>query len=302
MKRLISGLAALIMLFSITACNNENNKLIADTDFHSSAKTDNSIITTVTSPKREEKTVQFEGNDFSVLELIGFYIDSDGKFRIDIDNWQKSDDFDLFRNYFFGTWDNAKAAFGDQFPLYVVDDSEKSLLMNNHTWRFANFYKVSENVLAFTVNGNAELILFWIDIATPNTMYVEQLAKDQLIGYSYENHKTAILAKTDALLNEPEEKFLSIYRLREISRDYEIDLKLLLNIEHESKDGAITLYHDDWYQFYPVYLVSEEPGKLEFKTQVGSVYSKNSEIDVDYTLEKINGEWVRTLKFSDATI
>ena len=289
MKRMISGLAALTMLFSITACNNDNSNLIA--------KTDNSSITTVTSPRRDEEIVQSEENDSSMIELIDFYIDADGKFRIDIDNWQKSNDFDLFRNYFFGTWDNAKAAFGNQFPLYVIDDSEKSFQMNNRMWRFADFYKVSNNVLAFTVNSNAEMILFWLDITAPNTMYVELLGKDQLIGYSYENHKTDILMKTDALPNEPEENFLSIYKLYEMSRDYGIDIELLVDIEHESNDDGITLYHDDWYQFYPVYLVSESNDKIVIQTTVGNIIETDMEpIEVICTFEKTDGEWVRTIK------
>ena len=289
MKRMISGLAALTMLFSITACNNDNSNLIA--------KTDNSSITTVTSPRRDEKIVQSEENDSSMIELIDFYIDADGKFRIDIDNWQKSNDFDLFRNYFFGTWDNAKAAFGNQFPFYVIDDSEKSFQMNNRMWRFADFYKVSNNVLAFTVNSNAEMILFWLDITAPNTMYVELLSKDQLIGYSYENHKTDILMKTDALPNEPKENFLSIYKLYEMSRDYGIDIELLVDIEHESNDDGITLYHDDWYQFYPVYLVSESNDKIVIRTTVGNIIETDMEpIEVICTFEKTDGEWVRTIE------
>ena len=289
MKRMISGLAALTMLFSITACNNDNSNLIA--------KTDNSSITTVTSPRRDEEIVQSEENDSSMIELIDFYIDADGKFRIDIDNWQKSNDFDLFRNYFFGTWDNAKAALGNQFPLYVIDDSEKSFQMNNRMWRFADFYKVSNNVLAFTVNSNAEMILFWLDITAPNTMYVELLGKDQLIGYSYENHKTDILMKTDALPNEPEENFLSIYKLYEMSRDYGIDIELLVDIEHESNDDGLKLYHDDWYQFYPVYLVSESNDKIVIQTTVGNIIETDMEpIEVICTFEKTDGEWVRTIK------
>ena len=289
MKRMISGLAALTMLFSITACNNDNSNLIA--------KTDNSSITTVTSPRRDEEIVQSEENDSSMIELIDFYIDADGKFRIDIDNWQKSNDFDLFRNYFFGTWDNAKAAFGNQFPFYVIDDSEKSFQMNNRMWRFADFYKVSNNVLAFTVNSNAEMILFWLDITAPNTMYVELLGKDQLIGYSYENHKTDILMKTDALPNEPKENFLSIYKLYEMSRDYGIDIELLVDIEHESNDDGITLYHDDWYQFYPVYLVSESNDKIVIRTTVGNIIETDMEpIEVICTFEKTDGEWVRTIE------
>lgn len=288
MKRLICGLTVLTMLFSITACNNSNSAL--DTE------TDNSSAAGLT--ERDGETVQSEENDYSILELLDFRIDTDGKFLIDIDNWQKSKDFDLFRKYFFGTWNNAKAVFGNQFSLYVIDDSDKSFLMNNRMWRFADFYKVSNNVFAFTVNSNAEMILFWLDITAPDTMYAELLSKDQLIGYGYENHKTDILMKTDALPNDPEENFLSIYKLYEMSRDYDIDIDMLINIEHESEDGTITLYHDDWYQFYPVYLVSEAPEKLEFKTQVGNVYSESSEVDVNYTLEKVNDEWVRTLNFS----
>lgn len=103
--------------------------------------------------------------------------------------------------------------------------------------------------------------------------------------------------KTDALPNEPEENFLSIYKLYEMSRDYGIDIELLVDIEHESNDGGITLYHDDWYQFYPVYLVSESNDKIVIQTTVGNIIETDMEpIEVICTFEKTDGEWVRTIK------
>lgn len=251
----------------------------------------------------------FEGTELAPLDLIGCYIDEEGHYRIDIYNWQKSDDFDLYRKYFFGTWENNLGVFGKYIPLYVIDDSEKAFLINNRGWRFTGFYKISENVLAFAINDNAEVEIFWMDINYPDIMYADDLngGHDDI-----ENWKPNILTKTDSPINEPEENFLSIYKLYEMSRDYGIDFDMLVDIEYDTDiyigddsyfvthDGMVwaKLLHDDWYQFYPVYLVSEAPDRLEFKTRIGNIMYDNSEIDAEYTIVKINGKWSRNVKLT----
>ncbi len=324
MKRFPVLLTAIAMLFSVAACgSNDSTEQTTTIDTSSSISADEQPVTTTaaaeTSPSTsaDEPPVTTttaadtmaepsEETDFSALELIGYQID-DGEICVDMDQWQESDDFDLFREYFFGTWDG-EAIFGGSFPLFIIDDSEKAFLMNDANWRFTGFYRVSENVLAFKISGQAGAELFWLDINDPDQMYAEWLVGSTnglLYAGDRKNHETPVLTKTDAPPNEPEENFLSIYKLYEMSRDYGIDLELLIdieresNIEYEGEEITIPLRHDDWYQFYPVYLVSESPDRLEFKTQVGNLIFENSEIGARYTIEKIGGEWVRTVEFDD---
>lgn len=264
------------------------------------------------------RTVEFddtaessEEGDRSALDMIDYTI-FEGEAYLHFDEWQESDDFDLYRRYFFGTWENA-GFFGGRVPLYVIDDSENTFLMNQvidddpenmsplaPVYRFTGFYEFSENVLAFMIDREYECLLFWLDKNDPDRMYMEVSGGGGwLHGVTLKNHKPFIFTKTDAPPNEPGENFLSIYKLREISRDYGIDLKLLIDIEVEGEEITTRLFHDDWYQFYPVYLVSEAPDRLELKTQVGDSSYENSEIDVSYTLEKVGGEWVRTVEYDD---
>ena len=88
---------------------------------------------------------------------------------------------------------------------------------------------------------------------------------------------------------------MSIFRLREMAREYEIDPGLLINIDYNS-DGT-TLYHDDWYQFYPMYIVSEAEDKIVIRTSVGNVGDINLKpVDVICTFEKAKGEWKRSVE------
>lgn len=262
-----------------------------------------------TAPSGTTAGTLFEGTELAPLDLIGYYIDEEGKHRIDFSYWQKSDDFNLFREYFFGTWENAEQIFGEEFPLFVIDDSEKAFLMNSKTsWRFTGFYRISENVLAFTLNSSHETIVFWVDTNEPKTMYADSVIVNNLIYYNqdFNNSKPKVITKTDVPPNEPEENFLSIYKLYEISRDYGIDFNMLMYIEYdtyielENKKISETLSHDDWYQFYPVYLVSEASDKLKFKTRIGrSVYeSIDTKLDAEYTIEKSGEAWTRTVEIT----
>ena len=225
------------------------------------------------------------------LDLLGFMMYEKGKYHILTDNWQVSDDFDLFREYFFGTWKSPDKTIASEL---VIDDSEKAFLVNNTSFRFQEFYIVSDNVLAFVINGNAESELFWLDTNYPYTMYYEPLNGDWLYQVGESNHKTAVYTKTDEPVNTPENNFLSIYKLREISRDRGIDMDMLLNIEYTDKTSGEKLLHDDWYQFYPVYLVSEKPDKLVLYTTLGNAMTDTEKADVSYTIEKVDGVWTRT--------
>lgn len=224
------------------------------------------------------------------LDLLGCTKNEKGELHIAIELWQVSDNYDLFREYFFGTWESSDNTIEEKI---VIDDSEKAFLVNNINFRFQDFYIISEEVLAFVIHGNAESELFWLDISSPDTMYYEPFNGDWLYAVGKDNHKTAVYSKTTAPVNTPENDFLSIYKLREISRDYGIDLDMLLNIEYNDKNSGEVLLHDDWYYFYPVYLFSEEQDKLVLNTTLGNAAGEIGKAQVTYTIEKVGGEWTR---------
>lgn len=305
MKKLSALLFSTVLILLLTACNGGDTK----TDDITSTSTDGITTTTMVDPDTTPETATAPPEmDLSALELIGYRIDDEGKIWVDIDSWRKSDDYDLFRKYFFGAWENSNGFFGKDFPLYLIDDSEKASIMDNSVWRFGDFYMISENVLAFNLHGSGDTKVCWLDTNNPDIMYIES----ENGGWFYfigkdENYKTHFLTKTDAPPNELEDGFLSIFRLREISRDYGIALDMLLDIKYidYSETGTVlSLRHNDWLYFNPVYLVSEAPDKLEFRTQVSNSYYDYDlskwvylTMDVNYTIEKIGGEWVRTLEF-----
>lgn len=295
MKRFIAFLIALTIILSISACsdNINNDESISTGDFD--VKTD--------IPAADVTAELSEDSNLSALELVGYYTDSEGNVCLNYENWQQSDDFDLFRKYFFGAWENAEAVYGaaagfrDKFPLFIIDDSEKAFIMNEKIWNFTGFYKLSDNVLTFLLSGNAETKLFWMDINDTDTLYVKTVYGYKAGVYGLSDCAFDFLTKTDAEPNKPEDNFLSIYKLYEMSQDYGIDFNMLVYIECENEAGTQTLLHDTQYQFYPVYIVSESTDKLEFKTQIGNLLFENSEMDIGYTVEKIDGEWTRTVTF-----
>ena len=281
-----------------------------------------------TSPSGTTAGTLFEGTELAPLDLIGCYIDEEGHYRANDADWKLSDDYELFRKYFFGEWEGS-FTFVDRSKrdLLIIDDSLKSYNMADHNSILYKYYEVNDHVLAFFTGGVEGTSILWIDTDNPDTMYTTWggVGENNWLWSRDDDGrmsspKVYTLTKTDAPPNEPEDGFLSIFRLREISRDYGIDIDMLVDIEYETdfyigdnsyfvtQNGVLRekLYHDDRYQFYPVYLVSEAPDKLEFKTRIGNImYShlEGFEANAEYTLEKTSAGWKRTvlLTFSDGS-
>lgn len=306
MKRFFAFLTAAVMLFSVAACGgNTGTEQTAAAAPPSSTSAEEPPVTTTafvtdlpptTSPDEPPVTTTadtaepFEEKDLSALAMVGYVVDDEGRIYFDSDLWSYSEDYDLFREYFFGTWENV-----EEYPwTWIIDDSEQSNL-----WFFGGFYKVDENVLAFTMSGNAEKRLFWLDKNDPERMYEEASeGGGQLYQFQRKDHKTAVFTKTDAPPNEPENNYLSRIRLRELSRDYGIDIHEMIYIDcitDREVDGEKTTVHLDA-GYYPKYLISEAPDRLELKTSVGNGFL-DVVFDARVTFEKVGGEWVRTVEF-----
>lgn len=244
----------------------------------------------------------FQKPDLSPLELLSYYIDADGHYQADSREWKVSENYDLYRKYFFGTWEGEFSfQLGRPYESLIIDDSELATLMTDQNcWFGDSFYEVNDHVLAFISGSIAGSSIHWIDTDDPDTMYIVWggLGEHNWIYSDNDEYPTIFsLTKTDKAPNEPKNGFLSIYKLHETARDYGIDLEMLTDIKYpESPEPH--LCHDTYANFYPVYLVSQAPDKLVLKIVVWNYYCEPEEaIEAICTIEKKNGEWVRTIEF-----
>lgn len=234
---------------------------------------------------------------YPALDMLGgCYFDEEGLYHVSNENWEICDDYELFRKFFFGVWN-------EHLPT-IIDDSESTEFADVNRF-FMDFYKVSNNVLAFTTGGSAGGMLYWIDMNNPDMLiytygspgdFPDGIASDELgeplIFGLAKSDKAVIDTSAVELMNG----YLSVFRLREIAKEYGIDYSMLVDFEFETEDG--TQYHDDRYYFYSMYLVSESENRLELRTTTGNgetVYEGEEQARVTVVIEKINGEWVRTI-------
>lgn len=237
------------------------------------------------------------------------YIGEDGYYYLNTGSWEKIEDFDLFREYFFGSWENPEGIGLCGINKFSLDDSEKSIIAADSNLRFSKryFYRTDENTLAFFLNDNAEMYLFRLDTRKPDTMYMEPcyyMSENEvmLFAAASDNQITEYYTKTEEPVSLPENNYLSIFRLYEIAEEYGIEPDMLINLGYDTltEKGFVKLLHDDWYQFYPVYLVSEEADKLTLSTQVGNLmYPDMEEKEVTVTIEKADGKWTKTVEAAE---
>ena|GEM_PF-965636 len=219
-------------------------------------------------------------NDLSPFELLGGYqtVDYGDYTRNELNNYPDDGVFDpeTFRKYFFGTW-------GD----IVIDDSEKCSV----GFLFLNgiVYRVSENVIAtIRIDGGVDS-LSWIDTNQPNIMYHASGAD----GFK----SVGVKIKTDAPINQPETNWMSFLRLLELANDNGIDRKMIFDIEYDL--SGYNYIHNDHFFNYDIYLISEQADKFVFETELSTPDQFTPHIDITYTIEKIGGEWVRTVEADD---
>lgn len=296
MKKIIAAALTVVLLFSATACKNVSDESSVQTG-------SDTAESSVTAAAEETARSAPLGDQESALSLLNCRANEDGAYCIDQTAWSLSDDYEHFRKYFFGTWEG-----GFRFPEYpeqkrlIIDDTENSFVMTETGIRVLDgFYETEAHAFAFMVGSDSGSAIIWISPEEPDTLYMAWggttsplWSRDESGAYSAAP-VVYTLRKTNEPLGEAEGGFLSIFRLREIAREYGIDTELLVNIEYEG-DGT-TLYHDDWYQFYPMYLVSEAEDKIVIRTSVGNAGdTTQNPIDVICTFEKADGEWNRSVE------
>ena len=239
-----------------------------------------------TTPDRAEGTA---------LEMLGNIIeDNEQHVRISDESWTVSNDYDLFREYFFGLWGNRI-----NWTLEISDAESQSFYAPRNTF-FDDFYTVGDNVLAFVVPGMADTETYWIDINEPDVMYsCMGRVGDFPHGFGRNGYGQLFIGKLykeAAPAPEPENGYCSVFRLREIADTLGFDRGLLTDFEELYPDtGLIKVKHDDKYYNYPVYLIDSDKGYLKFRTTVGNPYEPENDMEIVYSIEDKNGEWVREI-------
>lgn len=311
-----------LLLLSFTACNSRSDSENSDIIVFGTSESDNPTLETKSTSSNLPFFETFDNNNFTSsaetntanepgfsfpLSLLNCSFNENGQIYVDLSALKTTNDCDLFRQYFFGIWEGTFAfADGVEQESLTIDDSQQSYIMKYPDIGLLNeFYEINDHVLAFINRSPSGSTMHWLDTDAPETMYIAWGGTSEVNafwsrteeGSPLSSPKIYSLTKSDAPLNEPEENFLSFFKLIEMSQDHEIDFDLLADIEYENKEGTEKLYHNDWSEFYPVYLVSKEAEKIVLKTIVGNAYAPDEKVDVIYTLEKINGEWTRNVEF-----
>ncbi len=254
-------------------------------------------------PAEESESLFASEEDKAAFELLGDYDASLSTYptrhvelHITGESWEKSEDYELFREYFFGSWEKDNW----ETPL-VIDDSESAWLAKDcHNSFLMDFYKVGEDVLVFQVGSAVGGALYWLDKNVPDTLYWADGAPGGSPNGIFSGEDgfphAWIFHKSDAAANEPENNYLSVYRLREMAQKHGINYEMLVKFELADVVPEEVMWsgHDDRYYFYPMYLVSEADDRIEIKTQAGDVYSYA--VDIEIILERVDGEWVRTIE------
>ncbi len=234
----------------------------------------------------------------TALACLGYINGTDHNVYVSTENWEITEDTSRIRDMFYGTW-NIDRSNSDKHDYLIIDDSEKDNLVTGGT-DGGIFYNVKDysDTLVFisSMESVGEYYFYWTDKAYPKFIYYAKatLVEHEKYGKVFNLGKEPFIitgSKTISPLNEPENNFISRRKLREMANEYGIDFSMLVDLEYE---GCV---HHEW-SFYNVYLVSEEENKLIFKS---TLHSPSSIIDVIYTVEKIDGVWVRTIStFPDA--
>jgi hypothetical protein len=242
--------------------------------------------------------------DAEALKYLG-YIMHDGGRIIPLNNWTDTLTPNEYRKYFFGTWERVDKVADDEWEAWrnmvIFDDTIDNRL--NKRGFLDGFFNTEAGAIVQSLGTPAnEGGMFWVAFDNPNTLYYIHapvsnawLSKESdPLCLTALHANTIVYTRTDMLIAEPDDNYLSWLRLLEISMDYNISLNMLTDIEIEIENQKyMRHYWGFWSQ--PVFLISEAPDKLVLRT-TAKTGMLDDEIELIYTIEKINGEWVRTVK------
>lgn len=269
-------------------------------------KTDGSENQPVEVPPYEVNYGLFSEHDLKAVDLLNFHVDEYERVIADTEDWEVCPP-DVFREYMFGAWEGTDEIWGElENGLFVIDDTEKN---SKYNLRCASGYYRKGDVIIFIISSfQVESAFLWLDINEPDKMYMKISYGSHLFtltetGYdSLGNPYNRIydLTKTDIPVEAPVNGYMSKLRLYEIMQKYGIDYEMIFNIRRIEFDENENPYHfvmDGYFNTFPIYLISEEPEKLVFKSVV--TYFWETYNDVEYVIEKVDGEWVRTVEYDE---
>jgi hypothetical protein len=229
--------------------------------------------------------------DFSALALVGYYFDEDDSLFIDTEGWVEIYSLDEIKEYFYGTWERAGG-----ISKLTVDDTKE----NNHFWWMCDgFFKVGDNVI---VSAHWDMAgpnyYYWLDMNEPDILFYQT---NRTSPHLVADYKTAYFTKTDAPLNQPEDGFLTWFRERELAAAYGINPEMLTGVEFLHEESGRVLNRNARWRHFEMYLISESPEKLIFNAPLDDCVGMSPTYIADaiVTLDKINGEWVRTIEVNE---
>ena len=249
------------------------------------------------------------GADFSALDLLGMFINENeteirSRYCIDTSKWEELDDYELFREIFFGNWGYGTMTYGDMGEM-EIDDSRVCHLFF-HGYRFLGFYRISENVYGFKITDMVGFNLLWIDRTRPNTIYREVFMTNVDTHYSFPyrnditNYQTPYAIKINNDIYDPDNGFMSVFKLKEMAKKYGIDYSAIVNIHMSNSDASVAVAHDDVYSFHEMYLISESDDKIVLETLLSDTWMKSDMlIPVVCTFEKKDGKWMKNVEVKD---
>jgi|GEM_PF-4482271 len=272
MKKSLFAIAALTL---ITACAAPVSDEQSDTGSGTAA-----AVTTVTEKTASETVTEKTASETVTEKITASMPDLSplDKFvhEVAYDPSELEYDLNIIREYFYGTWEN------EDIGEYVIDD--------NARW----FIKINSGKIGSTVfmqestDGGSRIR--WIDINNPGTMYetLGGIYENVLYVESVDDDYTDVYTRTDAPLEQPKDGYLCQLRCMEMAREYGFNYKMFEFVEY---GDYYTPNHGG--RDYPIYLISEAPEKIVFKTTVGEWTEDGSmnSIEVICTIYKDGGEW-----------
>jgi RNA polymerase sigma factor (sigma-70 family) len=247
---------------------------------------------------------RYEGrDDLLPLGLLGYTM-REGEMFILQDNWTNTLTTDDYRRYFFGTWEIVDSTDIDESRRTLTFDDTINTRLNINFFD-GGFYDTRHGAIVQWFGSNVnENSIYWVEFDNPDVLYLTSGYNspngedfgDTFRNFNFADGEFVVTAyrRTDAPIAEPTDGYLSRLRLREISEDYGISWNMLTRMHLEDAEGR-NFFHNSHFWFFPIYLVSEAPDRIVLATQVGTGF-REDEADVTFTIERIDGEWVRVIE------